>query len=219
MSLKAYRSLPTTRKPELFLLPPFGQPPLTEQFLVMERAIRAKYFLKLTTSAACILGLCIQLSYISSRYFKYYSKTTLVVNLIDDIKFPSLSTCFKFNDIIDIDDISINTGLSLKRWTHLNYSSSEFHHATSRFTVSDWFKYTPTIDHVFNEPIGCRIRYPGKYAAKPYNSSTCSKFFKISKNIYGDVMCYSFGPKSTDHSYLKITSHRQFNGLQLKHSL
>lgn len=164
----------------------------------MAVAMTMKLILKLITYGACIFGLCFQLSYISSRYFKYNSKTTLVVDLKANINFPALTTCFMFNDIINLEDIRKDIGLDLKRWTDVNYSSIEFNRKTSRFTVSDWFKYTPAINKVFADDIGCRIRFPGTYAAKPYNSSTCSKFFKISKNIFTDVMCYSFEPINTE---------------------
>ena len=85
----------------------------------------------------CSIGVMIQINYVSKRYFRYDTKTTVFVDIPSDIHIPSLSTCWRFNDILNISAIEHHISIKLSRWNVENFSWNEFFNQTKNFSVPD----------------------------------------------------------------------------------
>lgn len=153
-----------------------------------------KFILWLIIITICCIGAFIQINEVSNRYFHYGTKTTVSVDIPSDIPFPILSTCWRFNDILDMDAIESDRGMRLKRWNDQGFDWHEFLVSVRNFTVADWFKYTPKIENVLERDIGCRIRLRDQLTTMNLDREKCMEYFNVSKYIFTEYMCYRFDP-------------------------
>lgn len=138
----------------------------------------------------------LQIENISERYLEYKTRTIVTVFFPVYTEMVSLSTCWRLNDIIDINAMNTdNPGMNIKRWNEKNSSEYIFNQQAKHFTVSDWFKYTPNISNVLDPKYGCRIRIPKQFAPTMKKAEECLKIFNITKYIQSEYMCYLFNPK------------------------
>lgn len=154
--------------------------------------------LKISIIIICFSGCIIQINEVTTRYFKYKTKTTLSVTVPSDIILPMLSTCWRLSDIIDFNAVERNMNIKLGRWYDPNFSFVNFYNGTRNFTVSDWFKYSPNVEEILDIERGCFIRLPDEYSVRELPRIKCFELFNITKYIYTEHICYQFDPIITD---------------------
>lgn len=142
----------------------------------------------------CSVGAIIQIENVCSRYFQYATKTAVSVDIPVDTKFPILTTCWRFNDIMNMNSFESERNIQLKRWNEKSFSWTEFLQKIKYLTVSDWFKYSPDINHVLGQEMGCRIRHPTQFTTSTYSNEECGNIYNITKFIQNEYICYRFDP-------------------------
>ena len=149
----------------------------------------------LTRVTVCSIGLILQVNNVSRRFFEYRTRTLVTLVLSTTTIYPSISTCWRINDIIDIDAVKVRyPDIQLKRWNEEGFTWKSFHNMTKEFTISDLFNFTPGIHNVLEQNSGCRIRYPKKYVLSRDKTDICHKIFNITKYIERQFICYRFVP-------------------------
>lgn len=148
--------------------------------------------IKLFILAICSAGLSWQLTRVSELYFSF-STTTYVQNLLSSmINVPSLCTCFRFMDIINITLSMSMFGVQLQRWYGPNFNRTLFDNLVDNLTVSQVLLLSPPSEEILEK---CVIRYPSKLAASTYDQDQCLVRFKIEKFLQREYVCYKFTPR------------------------
>ena len=104
------------------------------------------------------------------------------------ISVPSLCTCFRFMDIINVTLTMSTFGVQLQRWHDPNLNKTLFDNLVDNLTVSQVLSLSPPSEEILGK---CVIRYPSKLAASLLNQ----EHFKIEKFIQREYVCYKFTPR------------------------
>lgn len=160
----------------------------------------------------CIIGCLWQIENVSVRYFNYDTKTSVGVHIPSFIHAPSISSCYRFNDIANFGLIQKEKAINaIRRNDNQNSlaqvleSLNKFNHQIKNFTVSDWFRYSPSVNDIFDGPQGCTIRIPERFVMSLFSGKDCIKHFNITKYLRDEFICYRFDPlfktKLSVHEY------------------
>lgn len=157
---------------------------------------------KLISSVAiitiCSIGLMYQIESVSERYFEFRTKTLINMVLQSKVGYPSVSICFRFNDMLDREKIKKYKNIKLKHWSEPGYDNDKFFSNTMNLTVSEIFNFTPMEDNVLAKGVGCNIRYPEQYMTEYVNTSHCYRSFRIRKYLVREYVCFLFQPRITN---------------------
>lgn len=157
---------------------------------------RKVYFL--LTYLVCSVGLIVQVNQVSQTYFEYATRTR--VNLFPhfDIRVPSLSACFRVADVIRIDDIKREKGLSIENISLAGVHQDPWHsyyESVKDLSVADIFEYTPDEGTILRD---CQLRLPKVDYAIRYSLADCYKQIKIRKFYHRESICYTFSSNLSD---------------------
>lgn len=149
-----------------------------------------KFLLIFLLSVAKALGFFYQVGVISNRYLKYQTRT--FINLITPSLFsiPSVSTCFRINDVLKYNEVREICHLSGIRHFSGKIMWDDYYRDTYNFTVEDWFNFTPNPIDVFGPEDACYVRRPDKFAPEWFDQDTCQSIFKITKYFDRKYVCY-----------------------------
>lgn len=117
------------------------------------------------------------------------------------IRFPALSTCFKYAQILDYDRHIKLDGIDLKRE---NISETQSEILEQEITIKEIFALTPNISEASQS---CRVKLPQRYEVRQgVNSSECSDLFDIKKFFFVEYICYRY-------QYIKMPNTFHFDEL------
>lgn len=157
--------------------------------------ISFKHSVLIVVATICLSGFTVQVGNVTSRYFGYKTRTIVEMKVPDEISMPSLSVCFRINDIMVFDNVKQKYNREgLKHFKEGGFDWQRFYRDTRDFRVKDWFQFTPSTTNVFKHQSACRIRFPSKYSPEEHSQSDCFSIFKIAKYFDREFVCYSFKP-------------------------
>ena len=171
----------------------------------------SKLCLWLFIASLCSCGFIIQVEHVSNRYFDYKTRTIVELILPIELTFPSISTCWGVNDLLNL--TMVNFALAnrssytsnrsqgiIKRWNSTGFDWDEFYSLIDDFSMADMFDFTPISNQILDPSFGCRIRLPEKYVPRILNTSTCYEMFEIKKYFEREHICYQFDLIRNDQS-------------------
>lgn len=170
-----------------------------------------KLCLWLFIASLCSYGFIIQVKHISNRYFDYKTRTVVQMILPIELIFPSISTCWGVNDLLNL--TMVNSAIPnrsshtfnqskgiIKRWNSIDFDWDEFYSLIDNFSTADMFDFTPIPNQILDRSFGCRIRLPEEYVPRILNASTCHEMFEIKKYFEREHICYQFDLINNDES-------------------
>lgn len=131
------------------------------------------------------IGFAIQVTYVSTQYFRYATTTTVNLNIDDSVFDEVVSVCFRFNDIADVDRVHRETGLNLSRVASL----ADVNNVFSSLTIKQLFDYTP---HENSSIIQSCMYRPSRWQIVEGDGEECRSKFIISRYYTMESICYQF---------------------------
>lgn len=134
---------------------------------------------KLLFFCLSVAGLVYQIVLISTSYFAYEAKSSVVMNMPEEEEIPSLTVCWRYADIIDMDKLrSINSAIPELDTTNDETIKNSIWIIQSLVTVKQILDMNPQLDVAFGD---CIIRYPGNYMAQPFDVKKCQRTFIVAR--------------------------------------
>lgn len=132
---------------------------------------------------SCFAGLGYQIYQITEVYFRYPTTTRVTIVLIERFRSPSLHACFKYLDIIKLDELNEAKGTNFSRpW--MSHEEEEF---KKNLSVRDMFEFTD--DRLMD---CCDVRNPGRGNMGFYCGSECTDKISVKKFFHREFMCYRY---------------------------
>ena len=147
----------------------------------------------------CSFGVLEQISNVSQRYFQFRTKTIVEMTIIQLAKYPSVSICFRYHDLLDREEFNNKyQSIKIKKWNDPGFDYQEFYEQTKNVTISEMFKLTPSEKRIFARKDGCKIRHPNQFKMYHPNKFECQKSFGVKKYLIKQNICYLVTPKIFD---------------------
>lgn len=87
--------------------------------------------------STCSTGFILQVYNVSYRYFQYHTETVASIDIPTEAYFPSISTCWRMNEILDMKSIQSDYGIKLRRWNQIDFSWDDYNIGIEIFTLAD----------------------------------------------------------------------------------
>jgi len=170
------------------------RPVLRKPNTTIEMTPRTQRYVTYIFYLLCICGLFIHVGQISEKYFKYSVTNRLAMDLPNKLKFPALSLCWRYADILDYKLLNKEQNLDLvdpmSRHTSFGFFRA-LEELKAAIKMSYIFDYSPDGSTIIE---GCSIRFPNKYRADALNQSECQSYFNVTKYYVAENVCYRFAP-------------------------
>ena len=142
-------------------------------------------------SIICLLGFLVQLQQVFELYFRFQttSKTMYEIREFDDHQ--SIMYCPRFADLIDKNAISFNENPGLSKESLQQYFR-KLDKTVSNLTIKKILELTPPESGVIQE---CVVRQGKMFKPAFFSDNECETFFKVTKSVNGERICYTFIPK------------------------
>ena len=162
--------------------------------------------ISIVLSIACLAGLLYQVTLIMNEYFKYSTSSSVTLIQSDVYHLPSMSVCFKFNEIFDHDNFNRKYNLSVSRAANKSGLGIE-----QLATIGDIFQFTPQVDSMI---FACEYRdsITLKYHSyMPWDAigiTPCYKHFILQKYLISTQVCYKITLRpALNQSYSRGTAY------------
>ena len=146
----------------------------------------------------CSLGLLYQVEEVSDRYFRFETGTVVTLLVPDEIRYPWMSVCFEYHDLINRSLFRTKYNVTLKYFREADFDGFEFSEQTKMLSISQMFQLTPSIEDVLSNMAACEIHFPGKFTVDHMNKTSCHGHFKVYKYLIRHTVCYLFKPQIHD---------------------
>ena len=136
-------------------------------------------------SLICLLGFLFQTQQVSVLYFRFgtTSRTVYQVRAFDF--YQSIMYCPRFMELIERQQVKSILATIPK-------STDDFHRQLENLTVRQILEVTPP---VFDTMTSCSVRKGRMSSPVSLNERQCLDFFKITKSVTGERICYTFTPR------------------------
>ena len=136
-----------------------------------------------------LIGFVIHSYLISKRYFRYETRTQLLLNIPTNCESPALSVCWRYADIVDIDKIDDRSKylLPVKNYSNYDGMMTYVNAVHSELSLAEIFGGTPAIEDIFRQ---CIIRNNRNYSLAHLDGAECLDHIKVRKFYYQQYMCY-----------------------------
>ena len=147
-------------------------------FLRMDKKLQ---LLSILYIGVCLLGLLYQVFLVLSEFFKYGVSSSINLATPNDYKIPSLSSCFRFEEIFNYDEfnakyVSNPFILNLSDPLAVYFAGIKL---PRRVTIRDIYEFTPTAKSMIDT---CEIRDAETYQYKGfYESGLCDDKISVEK--------------------------------------
>ena len=166
---------------------------------------------EVTVAIICAVGLLAQVNEVSIHYFAYETQPRVSAAPHYTLKVPSLSTCFRINDVLDLNHIRkqyrINSFDSngKQNWTKKNS-------IRSNVPLKNILQMAPAVTEVFRgQSPACRIKYSSGDVLEDFNKSQCQRHFNVTKYFHKEYICYKFAPnlrqKTLENAEYSLVDH------------
>lgn len=137
----------------------------------------------------CLLGLCYQTYLIIHEYLKYAVSTSVSLNQKNEYTVPSLSSCFRIDQVFDYDSFKIAYPQSNVTINRTNTQTVYFTGTESLkiLSIDDIYRYTPTPSYLANF---CEIRDASTFTYNRLEGVDCNRIFDIEKYVIASLVCY-----------------------------
>lgn len=136
-----------------------------------------------------LIGFIVQISYVSSQYFRYTTTTDVTFSQSHYVNPYSTAVCVRYQDIIDKGKLSLETGIKLKAGINL----AELIANDVLLTVDQIFKYTPAADQALES---CVYREDNWLIRERTSPTDCYNWFDVSRFFTSEFMCYRIAERS-----------------------
>lgn len=134
----------------------------------------------------CAVGLIWQTWMICDLYFQYKVTTSIETFFPDEIDPHDVTFCSRFVDLLDFDQIKLETG---KNWSYtLDYNITHIYH--DELTVAQIFAFTPKEEKILKE---LSFREAGHSNIITIFGDKINDHVNIHKFLYLDNVCYKIG--------------------------
>ena len=150
--------------------------------------------LSLAFTLATLVGFGCQLLVITRDYARYDVQTRTEVRMKQAIETPSLSSCFRFGEILDWD--SYRRAHPSSRISYEEDVDRDFETLKRDISTQELFAFTPAADEVM---AACHLRPGGRYFRSSWvGSRDCLRLFSVRKFFILEYMCYAFRIRVSD---------------------
>ena len=147
----------------------------------------------------CSVGLIVQVTHVSSRYFEYATRTIVHMTIPISLPgFPAISTCWSINSMINRTQVKLVKKIKMRTFNRTSADNANFNKQISNFTIEELFKFTPNNDSILDTGKGktaCQVRTRMAYSPSKSNMNTCVHLFSVLKYLEREYVCYKFVPK------------------------
>ena len=147
------------------------------------------YLFTLIYGTICLCGLIYQTVLITNEYLQYGVSTSTILSETITYTLPSLTTCFKFYEIFDIDKYNQKHGSNFI-YNNTDADASYFSglQLQNLVTVDDIHQFTPSVNEIAER---CEIRDSADYQYRIFDSKECVESqFQIDKFLIASFTCY-----------------------------
>lgn len=144
-----------------------------------------KPFLTVVIKLLAAIGFTIQLQAVTSTYFKYETKVEAKISRGKVVPAPSVSLCWNFFDLINLEEVEKKSGKTLKP----PFSNEEKDEVVSIATVKNIFEWTPPDMDIIES---CFIRNGNSFSSKVLIGKDCDHEFRVEKFYHREFVCYHF---------------------------
>ena len=176
--------------------------------------------IRIIITVVSITGFIMQVYHISYQYFTYSTRAQITIQLPKTIGKHKVSLCFQLFDILDYKRLKEETNMSRSEFLNVDNASSNASisrdgnlltiEAMERtLTVRQMFNMTPDANEVVEN---CMFR-DDESDLNYYNRDECTKRQLVTKQVYLDMMCYQFQPRTVkgfDHNLVAQSMGAQF---------
>ena len=150
--------------------------------------------LSLAFTLATLVGFGCQLLVITRDYARYDVQTRTEVRMKQAIETPSLSSCFRFGEILDWD--SYRRAHPSSRISYEEEVQHDFENLKRDISTQELFDLTPAADGGMGH---CYLRPGGRYFRSSWiGSRDCLRSFSVRKFFILEYMCYAFRIRVSD---------------------
>ena len=155
-----------------------------------------KTFCRIIILVIALIGVSVQVYQISDTYFRYSTKTNVLVNVENDIESPALSICIKTLVFIKIDEeqakITFNQDDYHQILLYQKQPNRVDEHGNLLYnkllTLNRIFKFAKNVSYH-----ACYYRNPNdQREIINLNKSECDSMFMVDKYVTEDLVCYRF---------------------------
>lgn len=144
-----------------------------------------KSFLTVVIELLAAIGLVIQLETVTSTYFKYETKAETKISRGKTVPVPSVSLCWNFLDLINLEEVEKKSGKKFKR----PISNEGKEEILSTVTIKNIFEWTPPDKDIIES---CFIRSGNSFSSKTLVGKDCDQEFLVEKFYHREFICYHF---------------------------
>ena len=136
-------------------------------------------------SCICMLGFLLQLQQISELYFRFQTTSRTEYRIRDVEYYQTIMYCPRSFDLMDKRRYKMYGLLSPK-------NSFKVQHNLRQLTINDILELTPEESEAINS---CVVRQGIVSTPLVMKQKECRIFFKVSKSVTGETICYTFMPR------------------------
>ena len=134
-----------------------------------------------------LIGLLAQLNQVSIQYFAFKTHSKVIVLPHFEIRVPSLSSCFRIVDILNLTQLKLDYDLDFhfpNKTRDYKVQKSLLDLLPMKFILDN----TPPIDNVAH----CDIRFPQKGYLERFYGLDCYKHINVTKYFHRESICYKY---------------------------
>jgi hypothetical protein len=135
---------------------------------------------------ASLIGFLYQVIQVSRQYFAFATTIRIEYVAQETLKTHEIALCVRYNDILDIESLKRDTGVSILRLSG-NESLEAAVENDAKLTISMIFNYTPSCNDLMK---GCLYRSDNYDLREAESSEECTARFKIKRFLTQERMCY-----------------------------
>ena len=144
-----------------------------------------RMFISMIFKFGCFLGFWYQISQVSDVYFAYRTSSKIDKSLVSNKAFPTIVFCSLYLEAMGYN------------FNKVPYPVNE--DLMSKYTVKEILETTPDASHFIRN---CRLRNQTR-TLKRFSGREChSSFFRVTKSVYSELLCYSIQPSRQLKYYL-----------------
>ena len=143
-------------------------------------------------SFICLVGFLVQVEEVSELYFRFQTTSRTMYQIQEADYHQSIMYCPRFADLVGKSAMNMKENPNLPRLSREDYAR-ELDIAISRLTIKDILELTlPESDAILE----CVVRRGEMSEPTYFRNNECETFFKVSKSVNGERICYTFIPKT-----------------------
>ena len=142
-------------------------------------------------SFICLLGFLVQVEQVSELYFRFQTTSRTMYQILEADYHQSIMYCPRFADLVSKSKMTIKNDGNEIDVTSKQYLR-ELDIALSRLTIKDILELTPPESDTIQE---CVVRRGKMSVPRKLRKNDCETFFKVTKSVNGERICYTFIPK------------------------